>query len=128
MNFSVTRRTKIKIPKIVWSKIKNLVLGEKYELSLALVSGKEMRRAEKLSRHKKRANVLSFSYDKNSGEILLDVPRIYQEASKLGRPVKERLTYLYIHSLLHLGGYDHRRNRDSIIMQRAERRFLAKSG
>lgn len=115
-------------PQINWKKIKDLVLGKKYDLTAVLVADSEMRRAEKLSRHKKRANVLSFAYSKSSGEILLNIPRIRHEAKKYGEPTKQYLLYLYIHSLLHLKGYDHKKTKDAKMMASQETRYLAQFG
>lgn len=111
-----------------WRKIKELVLGKKYALSVALVADKEMRRAENMARHKKHANVLSFAYEKNSGEILLNVSYIRRETRILKQPLKERLVYLYIHSLLHLKGHDHKKPKDERKMLREEKRYMIKSG
>ena len=109
-------------------KIKELVLGREYDLSTVLADDKEMRRAEELVCHKQPANVLSFAYSKNSGEILLNVPFIRREAKTLGSPLKKRLTYLYIHALLHLKGYDHKKLKDERKMLKAEKRYMTKSG
>ena len=113
---------------IRWRKIKELVLKKKYDLSAVLAGDKEMRRVEKISRHKKRANVLSFGYSKNSGEILLNIPFIRHEAKTLGQPFKERLMYLYIHALLHLKGYGHKKLKDERKMLKEEKRYMTKSG
>lgn len=115
-------------PKLNWKKIKDLILGKTYNLSIALVDDHEMRRAEKISKHKKRANILSFAYSKHSGEILFNVPQIRREAKTSGTPVKQRLAYLYIHSLLHLTGYDHKNTKGAQKMANQEMRYMAKSG
>ena len=113
---------------IRWKKIKELVLGKNYELSVVLVNESEMRRVEKLSRHKKHANVLSFAYSETSGEILLNVPFARKEAKKAGQSVKERLAYLYIHSILHLRGHDHKTQKETIRMEKMESEFMHKFG
>lgn len=115
-------------PNLNWKKIPDLVLGKKYDLSVVLLDDPEMRRAEKISKHKKRANVLSLAYSKNSGEILLNIPQIRREAKKSGKSSKQRLIYLYIHSLLHLKGYDHKKAKDAQLMSNQETRYLTKLG
>lgn len=115
-------------PKLDWGKIKNLVLGRKYELSVALVGQQEMRRAEKISKHKKRANVLSFAYGKNSGEVLLNIPQIRHEAKMSGKQTKYYFVYLYTHSLLHLKGYNHKKSGEAKNMEKQEMCYMAKSG
>ncbi len=71
-----------------WEKIKNEVLGETYDLSLAFVSDKQ-------SDH----NVLSYPLSQDSGEILINK----KQAKKSGHTPLE----LLIHGLLHLKGLEH---------------------
>lgn len=115
-------------PNLSWKKIKDLVLGRKYDLSVVLADDSEMRRAEKMLKHKKRANVLSLAYSKSSGEILLNIPQIRREAKKYGKQSEQRLVYLYVHSLLHLRGYDHKGAKDAQLMVNQEMRYLTKFG
>src|SRR3989338_4107263 len=56
-----------------WLKVKNQVLGEKYDLSFSYVESGEMSRLNKLYRKKDySANVLSFPLSGNEGEILIN--------------------------------------------------------
>ncbi|RJQ30753.1 hypothetical protein C4572_03740 [Candidatus Parcubacteria bacterium] len=83
----------------LWEKLKNRVLGRKYDLSLFFLPEKEMRRLNSTYRKKDYpANVLSFPLSKTAGEILIN--------SFYKRKVKAS-TYLFIHSLLHLKGLGH---------------------
>ena len=82
-----------------WLKVKNQVLGEKYDLSFSYVESGEMSRLNKLYRKKDySANVLSFPLSGNEGEILIN--KKYQKNGGLS-------FYLFIHSLLHLSGLKH---------------------
>lgn len=82
-----------------WLKVKNLVLGEKYDLSFSYVENGEMRRLNKLYRQKNYpANVLSFPLSSNEGEIMIN--KKYQKNNGVS-------FYLFIHSLLHLAGLKH---------------------
>ena len=84
--------------KKAWLKLKNQVLGEKYDLSFSYAGSDEMRRLNKLYRQKDySANVLSFSLSEQVGEILIN--KIYRR--------KNYADYLFIHSLLHLKGLKH---------------------
>ena len=84
--------------KKVWLKLKNQVLGEKYDLSFSYAGSDEMRRLNKLYRKKNySANVLSFPLSEQVGEILIN--KIYRR--------KNYADYLFIHSLLHLSGLKH---------------------
>ena len=91
--------TKKTPPKIPYEKIKNAVLGEAYDLSLAFIGSTRSRRLNRERRGKdKAANVLSFPYSKKDGELLLDL-----NFAK----TKERALVLFIHGLFHLKGMDH---------------------
>lgn len=91
--------------------IKNEVLGNTYDLSVAFVSVAAMRRAMKYkaSAEKKISNVLSFPLSKNSGEIIL--------CKSAAAPYTTG--FLFIHGVLHLKGLKH-----SATMDRAEKRLL----
>ena len=87
-----------------WLKVKNQVLGEKYDLSFSYAGSDEMSRLNKLYRQKDySANVLSFPLSGNEGEILIN--KKYQKNGGLS-------FYLFIHSLLHLSDLKHSKKMD----------------
>ena len=87
-----------------WLKVKNQVLGKKYDLSFSYAGSDEMMRLNKLYRKKDySANVLSFPLSGNEGEILIN--KKYQKNGGLS-------FYLFIHSLLHLSGLKHGKKMD----------------
>ena len=87
-----------------WLKVKNQVLGEKYDLSFSYAGSDEMRKMNKVYRQKDySANVLSFPLSGNEGEILIN--KKYQKNGGLS-------FYLFIHSLLHLSGLKHSKKMD----------------
>ena len=98
-----------------YTKIKELVLGKKYELSFAVISPSAMRKAMKYKRTpaRKISNVLAFPLSKTSGEIL-----ICKAAAK-----PYTADYLFIHACLHLKGHKH-----SATMERTEHRLVKKFG
>lgn len=108
----------------IFKKIKNDVLGAKYELSIVYLSPQEMRETMKYKKPRrakavgvpikasgknKISNVLAFPLSKNSGEIL-----ICRAAAK-----PYTVEYLFIHGLLHLKGMRH-----SGTMEHEEDRLL----
>lgn len=95
-----------------WKKIKNLVLSEKYELSLVFAEKALMKKLNQTYRKKRgAADCLSFSLSKTEGEIFI-----------LKSPTKKKeAKHLFIHSLLHLKGYEH-----SDKMDKEEQRLLKK--
>ncbi len=103
----------------MYGKIKNDILGKKYSLSIAFISPKKSREINKKYRKiDKPTNILSFSFNKNEGEILLCSGVIKKETKEFGRTYKELLGFLVIHGMLHLKGYEH-----SSRMERAEEKY-----
>ena len=121
-NFTITNTTKSTPPSVPFAKIKNAVLGEKYSLSLVFVGDKKSQTLNNSYRGKnKPTNCLSFSLDKNSGEIFLNLKKATREAKFFDRKFDNFVAFLFIHSCLHLKGYDH-----SSTMKEAEMKFEKK--
>ena len=91
-----------------FSIVKNDILGKKYELSIALVSGKKSRELNNKYRHEdKPTNILSFALTEQSGEIILCPTVAKKEAKKFGKSFEQFLGFLVIHGMLHLKGLEH---------------------
>lgn len=96
--------TKKTPPSIPYETIKNAVLGEAYDLSLVFTGSTRSRSLNLKHRGKdKPANVLSFPYSPEDGELFLDLNFAKDENSAL---------LLFIHGLYHLKGMDHGRIMD----------------
>ena len=103
-------------------KIKDGVLGKKYELSLVFTDSKLSRKLNKIYRGKNEpTNVLAFPLSKTSGEIFIDLTVAKQEAKKFDMSFKKFVHFLFIHALLHLKGMVHGRK-----MEQAEKKLLKK--
>ena len=100
---------------VPFQKIKEAVLGKKYELSLAFITPVAMRRVMKYKKRpeEKTSNILSFELSKTSGEIII--------CPAAAKPYS--IGYLFIHGLCHLKGYKH-----SATMESIELSFLHKFG
>ncbi len=96
--FQITNLTKKHPPAGgLWQKIKEKVLGKKYELSLVFGGNALMKKLNARYRKKnKPASVLSFPFSKTQGEIFLNL------SQKRFSPL-----FLFIHALLHLKGLKH---------------------
>ena len=95
-------------------KIKNAVLGRRYDLSVAFLSPAKMRAVTLRTKRKNHvSNVLSFPLSPTSGEILI--------CKAAAKPFS--VEFLFIHGALHLKGLKH-----SAIMEREEDRLLKRFG
>ena len=83
-----------------WEKIKNQVLGKKFDLSVVFADSAMMKKLNETYRKKKGAtDVLSFPLSKTMGEIFINKKATQKD-------------YLFIHSLLHLKGLKHSKKMD----------------
>lgn len=79
-------------------------------VSVVFLDDKEMARYNQTYRHKEGpTNVLSFPAEvaDELGDILISVDTAWREAVEKEVPLHQHLTWLIIHGLLHLLGYDH---------------------
>ena len=115
----IRNTTKSKV-NIDFEKIKNKILGKKYDLSLLLCADKLSRKINREFRKKDYVpNTLSFRYDEESGEIILNLRKSAREAKGFNHSESEHLIFLFIHSLLHLKGYIHGHE-----MEKQERKYM----
>ena len=120
MQIQITNKTKGKLPRLPFVRLKNAILGEKYELSFACVTPKESHKLNLTYRQKdKPTNILSFPFDKNSGEIVLDIKTARADAPNFEMSESKFLLFLVIHGMLHLKGFDH-----GSTMEKQEKKFL----
>ena len=107
--FSIINLTKKKTPSLPWQRAKEKILGDEYELSVAIAGNGRMRSLNRQYRGKdKTADVLSFPYSKTEGEIFLNA-----------KENKSRMLLLYVHALLHLKGFKH-----GLKMEKEEDKYL----
>jgi probable rRNA maturation factor len=94
--------------KTLFDQIKKAVLGSKYELSLVFTSPAKIKELNKIYRNiNKPTDILSFPLSKTSGEIFICKSVAKKEMVKFERTYENFLTFLFIHGLVHLKGYDH---------------------
>ncbi len=123
-NFQILNMTKSTLPRVPFDKIKEEILGEKYELSMVFCGNRKSKELNKIYRNKDYTpNVLSFPLDKNSGEIFINPHVAKKEAPKFDKNYKDFVAYLFIHACLHLKGMEH-----GSTMDKAEKKFSNKFG
>ncbi|MBQ4583830.1 MAG: rRNA maturation RNase YbeY [Bacilli bacterium] len=74
----------------------------------------------------KITDVISFAFEDNAnvvyndirilGDIYVCIPRMIDQAKEYGHSEKRELSFLIVHGLLHLLGYDHQTKEDEEIM------------
>lgn len=98
-----------------------LSIKDKQSLTLKISNDIEIQELNKMYRGKdKPTNVLSFpsgdempgmeevmGEDRYIGDIIISVETLERESVEQSKPIKDHFTHLFVHSLLHLLGYDH---------------------
>jgi probable rRNA maturation factor len=104
------------------------------EISVRLCDDDEIRALNLAWRNKDKAtNVLSFpSSAGNRGPLLGDIvvafEYVSEEAREAGRSLRDHLSHMLVHGLLHLLGFDHESEDQAEEMEDFERRILARLG
>ena len=101
------------------------------QLSIALVSDREIRALNRRWRGKDRAtDVLSFPLDEPGalGDVVISLEMARRQAREGGWSLSAELRRLLAHGILHCRGYDHERPADARRMAAAERRLLGRQG
>ncbi len=118
-SIEIAYATRHRVPEVPFLKIKEKVLGKKYELSIAFISPKKIQELNRRYRRKNTStDILSFALSKSSGELYLSMPDVLKKAKLFGMSAEDYLGCLFIHGLLHLEGMDHGRT-----MSKLERKF-----
>lgn len=106
---------------------------KKFEVNVIAVTDAAM---QKLNNTYRKVNevtdVLSFPYDASgneangneAGEIVIDYQQARRQAQSKQQPLSHELSWLLIHGLLHIRGYDHETAKDAKIMRPLERTLL----
>jgi probable rRNA maturation factor len=94
--------------KIPFEKLKNDILGKKYELSIVLIGKSKAKTLNTKYRQKNYAtDVLSFNVAQNLGEIFITPAVAKIKSKKFAMTYENYLLFLVIHASLHLKGLEH---------------------
>ena len=111
-----------------------------YEVDVSLVDEKTIQDINRDYRKVDRVtDVISFAFEdddspsslilgdvpKMLGEIFICVPRAIEQAKEIGNIKVRELSFLFIHGLLHLLGYDHMTKEDEEIMFPLQEKILS---
>ena len=110
-------------------------------VSVSLVDNRYIHRINKKYRHIDRpTDVISFAflddghqYDKvlfskgvvALGDIYISVEKAIEQAHEYGHSIERELSFLFVHGLLHLLGYDHMNKEDEQVMFALQDKILA---
>lgn len=105
---------------------------------IIFINDDEMHRMNKMYRGIDRTtDVLSFALNDNKhieavvnslGDIFISIPKMKSQALEYGHSEKRELSFLVVHGLLHLLGYDHMEKSDEEVMFGLQREILDELG
>ncbi len=120
-----------------------LKIETNYEVDVNLVGDEQIHQINKEYRNVDRVtDVISFAFnddkselgqivDKNIphmlGEIFICIPQALRQASQIGNSKERELSFLFVHGLLHLLGYDHMKEEDAKVMFALQEEILNKA-
>lgn len=127
------------IKKVIKRTLKKLNALDSY-LSVIFVSEKEIKDINREYRGiDKITDVISFALEDSGsliekenirvlGDIYICIPRCLEQAEEYGHSVKRELSFLTVHGLLHLLGYDHIKKEDEEVMFKLQELILNEEG
>lgn len=104
--FEITHLSKAaRVPRAAFLRMKDAALGYDYSLSLVFIDAKKMQTLNRERRNKDYpTDILSFTLDKNAGEIFICPTAARAKAKEFGRTYPNYLAFIFIHGLIHLKG------------------------
>ncbi|MDB5188945.1 MAG: hypothetical protein JWM92_543 [Candidatus Nomurabacteria bacterium] len=109
------------LPSVPFLKLKEKILGKKYELSVQFVAPSKAQALNIMHRGKDYVpNTLSFPLSNTSGEIILCRSAMRKEYKQFDLSYDNYIIFILIHSMLHLKGYEH-----GSTMEKEERKLLS---
>ena len=58
------------------------------------------------------------------GDVIISAPTAVRQGEEYGHGLEREMTYLAVHGMLHLLGYDHMEEKDKLIMRKREQEVL----
>ena len=128
-DIKITDEIKNLIEKSIAAVLKVENLHENVEVSVSFVGDEEIRDLNRDYRGvDKSTDVLSFPMDDEFiivsrilGDVIINTRRVMEQAEELGHSEERELSYLTVHSILHLLGYDHMEDEDKKEMREREK-------
>jgi probable rRNA maturation factor len=121
-----------------------LSIQTNYEVDVSLVDDETIHQINRDYRHVDRVtDVISFAFNDDKdphdqikdpsvermlGEILICLPQAQRQAKEIGNSERRELSFLFVHGLLHLLGYDHMKKEDEEVMFPLQDKILDLAG
>ena len=136
---AIPRDLKASITKAMDIVAKREKLSPQTEVDITIVTDEEIHQLNKTYRGVDRpTDVLSFALDEGEeepeiiegeaehllGDIIISAPTAQAQAEEFGHGLKREITYLAVHGILHLLGYDDMEEADKKVMRKQEEAVL----
>lgn len=108
-----------------------LYLGDDFEVNLRFVSKEKIKELNRIYRNRDLStDILSFKLDPSTsgGDIVICYKEAQVQAVKHRVTLSNAATFLLVHGILHLAGYEHTKTIDRVKMEKAEEDILTQSG
>ena len=114
-------------------------LSPQTEVDITLVDDAAIHELNRTYRGSDRpTEVLSFALDEGEeepevdddeiehllGDVIISAPTAVRQGEEYGHGLEREMTYLAVHGMLHLLGYDHMEEKDKLIMRKREEEVL----
>lgn len=117
---TVTTKSRPSIDDLLFVRVKEGILGKKYNLSVVYVGDTKMRQLNNTYRQKDYVtDILSFPLSETDGEIYINPHTLAKKSKDFEMTISKYTLFLFIHGCLHLKGYDH-----GTEMETLEKRYL----
>ncbi len=134
-NRQKTRKIENQNIELIKSAVKACLIEENnnsnVEVSLSFVNNKEIKELNMKYRGKDYStDVLSFPLNEEVedliilGDIIVSIDKVIQQSEEFNHSFERELTYLIIHGMFHLLGYDHLKEEDKKIMRDKEKKII----
>lgn len=119
------------VEKSIEAALKEIEFTDDYEVSVSFVGDEEIHELNRDYRGVDRTtDVLSFPMDDEFtnmlGDIVININKVIEQANEYGHSEKREISYLTVHSTLHLMGFDHEEEEDKKEMRAVEDRVMEK--
>ena len=118
-----------------------LGINTNYEVDVSLVDDTTIHQINRDYRKVDRVtDVISFAFEDDEepthqihgegipqmlGEIFISIPQALRQAKEIGNSEEREISFLFVHGLLHLLGYDHMKPKDEAIMFPLQEKILS---